>query len=258
MAGTGIVLIAFGSSLPFNREVLRKHRDSLSAKGYNVYIGFIGREIPSVTDALSKAEKDGLDGLVIIPYLIADGEMSLERIPDILGIPHRYGDYRVFINDREINLRYTEPIGMTPEAAMSIIDIVRRHRPDNDTAIVLVGHGSKEPYNVIMARSVANRLTEEKYQNVFIGFNEFCKPTIEESMSAVAKSRCNKVLVVPLLIASGIHLTEDIPDALGLPRNTSCGTTDKFGRALNIEITETIGGELALDGAAVRRINGKG
>jgi len=88
----------------------------------------------------------------------------------------------------------------------------------NDVGILLLSHGSRLPDS----RDVINSL-KEKYQEEFpehiveIGFMEIAKPNIPEAFENLKKrGNLNKIIVVPVFVAHGLHTKRDIPNILGL------------------------------------------
>ncbi|WP_456436619.1 sirohydrochlorin nickelochelatase [Methanopyrus sp.] len=84
-------------------------------------------------------------------------------------------------------------------------------------AVVLVGHGSRLPYS----RQVVEKIAEyvEKmgdFETVEVGFMEMCKPTVQEAVKRAAESGVDKIVVVPVFLAHGVHTKRDIPKMLGL------------------------------------------
>ena len=52
-------------------------------------------------------------------------------------------------------------------------------------------------------------------ERVFVGFNEFCAPTIEEAVGEAATSSPDKVVVLtPMMPRGGEHSERDIPEAI--------------------------------------------
>jgi sirohydrochlorin cobaltochelatase len=55
---------------------------------------------------------------------------------------------------------------------------------------------------------------------VVVGFNEFCKPSVEEALESAASGGTKKVIVVtPMMTPGGEHSEEDIPDAISSARS---------------------------------------
>ena len=79
-----------------------------------------------------------------------------------------------------------------------------------DTAVVLVAHGSPSPEGTA-AYLAFNRLLRSHYphQNVFLGTVEG-KPTRQEVMEAVKKSKAATVVLMPFLFVAGEHVAKDI------------------------------------------------
>ena len=89
---------------------------------------------------------------------------------------------------------------------------------DEKTGILLLSHGSrlKEGEDVIKAYK---EMYEEEYPDSIVeyGFMEIRKPGIPESINKLAKNNdLDKIIVVPVFIAHGLHTKRDIPKLLGI------------------------------------------
>ncbi len=84
-------------------------------------------------------------------------------------------------------------------------------------AVVLVGHGSRLPYNREVVEKIAEYVEEMgDFETVEVGFMEFSKPSIPEAVRRAAESGADKIVVVPVFLAHGVHTKRDIPRMLGL------------------------------------------
>lgn len=108
-------------------------------------------------------------------------------------------------------------------------------------AILIVGHGSRYEYNKKLMLLQKDRLESMGFDNVYIGFNETSHPFIEESMGQMAADGVDEVIAIPFFIASGIHMTRDIPKKLGLTAEIHDTVTEEFGRRMAVHFDEPFG-----------------
>ncbi len=237
----GILLIGFGSSKPNSREVLILNTEKLRASGENAYYAFIGRDNPTIEDALAKMNDDGVDDIVITPFLMSTGEMSLNYIPRHVGIPRDFGTYDV---ERSVatKVRYTKVMGESP----MISDMIDRNIRELDvfdasTGIMLVTPGSQLRYSSIMAQENANRLGLKGYNNVLTAFSDYNEPSVEDCAEFLVGRGVTRIIVVPLFIADDDNLIECIKTALGMYCNNVECTANIMGKDIEIRILGTIG-----------------
>ncbi|WP_456484465.1 sirohydrochlorin nickelochelatase [Methanopyrus kandleri] len=84
-------------------------------------------------------------------------------------------------------------------------------------AVVLVGHGSRLPYSRQVVEKIAEYVEEMgDFEAVEVGFMELCEPTVQEAVKKAAESGVDKIVVVPVFLAHGVHTKRDIPKMLGL------------------------------------------
>jgi sirohydrochlorin cobaltochelatase len=82
--------------------------------------------------------------------------------------------------------------------------------------VLLVGHGSRLPYGKDVVNQIADTYRENEDFLVEVGFMNMSKPSIPEAINSLAESGVEKIVVIPIFLAHGVHTTEDIPRILGL------------------------------------------
>ncbi|MCQ5362966.1 MAG: sirohydrochlorin nickelochelatase [Candidatus Methanomethylicia archaeon] len=106
--------------------------------------------------------------------------------------------------------------------------------------VILVGHGSREPYNKEAIRHFAERLKGE-YEFVDYAFMEFSKPSIHDALEVAAKSGVDILVVQPVFLTRGVHTDSDIPDLLGIPRGSKSCKIKISGKEILIKYGEPLG-----------------
>jgi sirohydrochlorin cobaltochelatase len=65
------------------------------------------------------------------------------------------------------------------------------------------------------SKSLAARLSAKTGNEVIVGFNEFCGPSVEEALDeAVSNGAIDVIVITPMMTPGGEHSEEDIPDAI--------------------------------------------
>ncbi len=86
--------------------------------------------------------------------------------------------------------------------------------PLPNNALIIVAHGSrKESSNaeVMALGAKVKPLVSAQYDVVKTAFLEFAEPRLEESIIASAKEGVRHIVILPYFLASGNHVTRDIP-----------------------------------------------
>lgn len=87
----------------------------------------------------------------------------------------------------------------------------------NDTGILLIGHGSRLPYNKEVVQAIAQKYSQTKPEyNIEVGFMELAEPNIPTAFNKLKESGVKRVIVTPVFLAHGLHTKRDIPNILGL------------------------------------------
>lgn len=89
---------------------------------------------------------------------------------------------------------------------------------NSKTAILLLSHGSRLPSGKEVIEAYA-RMFEEKYPDAIVdyAFMEIRQPDIPTVVNKLASENdLEKIIVVPVFIAHGLHTRRDIPRILGI------------------------------------------
>lgn len=203
----GILLVGHGSQRnPHSSHSIYEHARALRERGRcgEVGVGFL-KEAPDVACAL-----EGLraDPVTVIPLFMSDGYYTRSVIPRALGLLGRCTDR----GGRRI--WYARPIGAHPAVAEVAAERAVEAGAGPSSAVVLLGHGTtRNPQSARTTYEHAERLAARgDFAAVEAAFIEQT-PTVED---AWGRLRADLVVVVPLFMGEGWHVTETIPQDLRL------------------------------------------
>jgi sirohydrochlorin cobaltochelatase len=82
----------------------------------------------------------------------------------------------------------------------------------NELAIILFAHGARDPdwaapFNIIRSQLQAARPDAQ----VRLAFQDFMTPTLDQAAAQAVAGGARRVLLVPLFMAQGGHLKQDLP-----------------------------------------------
>jgi sirohydrochlorin ferrochelatase len=107
--------------------------------------------------------------------------------------------------------RITSQLGS--QLSLVSLDGTRRPAPP---ALVLVGHGSRDPRALATVRTLMERVRELRpHLPVHLGHIELNEPLLPDTLAALGESRA---VLVPLLLSRGYHVKQDIPEAAAAAR----------------------------------------
>ncbi|ADE36908.1 MAG: sirohydrochlorin nickelochelatase [Methanohalophilus sp.] len=108
--------------------------------------------------------------------------------------------------------------------------------------ILAIGHGSRLPYNKEVVTNIANTIAEKHPEYVIrTGFMENCGPSVQEAMKEFEGTGVTRIAAVPVFLASGIHITEDIPEILKLDPQTNEGKIEVDGNEVPVVYGKPLG-----------------
>jgi sirohydrochlorin cobaltochelatase len=110
--------------------------------------------------------------------------------------------------------------------------------------MLLVGHGSKLPYNKELIETTAELIARKTNEYIVKpGFMSINTPTVEEQLEAFRKENIEMLVVVPLFLARGVHIDKDIPEILGLPEGSRRGEFQLNGKTIPLVYANPIGSD---------------
>ena len=236
---TAVILVSHGSTLPYAEKVFEEIKEKFIKKSHlPAEIGYMKVSKPTIAGAVEILKKEvvDLDKIIALPVFLAPGIHTNIDIPQLLGLnpleqdprcpdgnypPEHYLSVADDVDfDGEIKL--LNPIGPRDEL-LNIIDkkideALAESKSDNNakTGILLVTHGSRLNYNKEFATELYNKFEKRCDLPSSFGFMELCGPSIPESINKlVDENDLERLIVVPIFIAPGMHTTHDIPHILG-------------------------------------------
>jgi len=107
---------------------------------------------------------------------------------------------------------------------------------DRDCGIMIIGHGTRHDSlaNKRVVQQNAERLQSMGYVHTKYTFNEFCEPTIKDTLDELEKEGVKRIIALPLFIAMGLHLGDEIPEQIGIPPYSEGGDITVNGRKISV------------------------
>ena len=214
---TAVLLLSHGSSLSYAQKVFSQICEKFSNKtGLDSEVGYMKVSYPNVSQAVHilNDRNPNLNRIIALPVFLADGIHTTIDIPIMLG--------KEPLND---DPRLKNSIGPNPK----LVDIINNRveyslsesklPPDTNTGVLLICHGSRLKYNKEFISDLHSYYAKQsKYISNF-GFMELVEPDIPTSANKLIEKGVDRLVVVPVFIAPGIHTKIDIKTILGLIHN---------------------------------------
>jgi len=254
----GIMIIGHGSRFNYNKWIMEEQKRRLEERGFkNIYIGFNETTYPLVNDVLEEMASDGVDEVVAVPFFIASGLHITRDIPNKLGIPPGSNGAAVEVNGRKVNIRYEPPFGKDPTLAVILSEKIKELSNGRNRRIIVIGHGSRLPYNKETIIFQTNELKKMGYGDVRYAFNEFDEPRVEDVFEEMVSQGADEIIVLPLFISLGAHLKNDIPGKIRLKDGMTEDTFVHDGRSVSVKYAAPVGNDPRLTDIIANRIRGK-
>jgi sirohydrochlorin cobaltochelatase len=100
-------------------------------------------------------------------------------------------------------------------------------------ALILFGHGARDPEWAVPIRKLQRRVSEQRPDLVVeVAFLELARPLLPEAIEKLASGQCSRIAIVPVFLAQGGHLRNDVPKMLGELRQRFPGISLELWPAL--------------------------
>ena len=241
----GIILISHGSSLPYGEVTFSEIKDKFINKtGLPTEVGYMKVSTPSIAGAVEnlKDEVEDLDKIIAVPVFLAPGIHTNIDIPILLGLNPLEEDPRCpdgnYLDDHYLSIaddvdfdgeiELLPPIGPDDDLLKFIDKKIEEVLSESElgedakTGILLVSHGSRLKYNKEFTTSLFSKFEKTTDYPCNFGFMELEEPSIPEAIDTLLEANeIDRLIVIPVFIAPGVHTTSDIPTILGLKEGHS-------------------------------------
>jgi len=120
--------------------------------------------------------------------------------------------------------------------------------------ILVIGHGSRLHYNKEVIMEIADIIAKKHPDDVIrVGFVEHSDPKIKEAVQEFSGTGVTRIAAVPVFIASGVHITEDIPGELDLDES-GCGKLDIDGKEVPVCYAKPLGADELIADLIFKRV----
>lgn len=211
-----LVLVGHGSVRnPDSRIPTERLADALRRRALFAEVhACFWKESPLAADFLDQV---AAAEIYVVPNFAGAGILTGERIPRAMGLtgPLTLRGGRL--------IHYAEPVGSHPRipglALRRVAAIVEANRlPAAETCLLLIGHGSRRPgVSSATVEATAARLAASCPWQVVTAYLEQ-EPRVADWPRLTSRP-C--VVAAPLLIAEGLHGSEDLPPLFGLGRGAA-------------------------------------
>jgi sirohydrochlorin cobaltochelatase len=249
----GILIVGYGTRQGNLEQILEIQKKRLSCRQFDIVeIAYFRISKPTIQDAVKSMVAKGVDEIIAIPYFIAEGKLTKIMIPEKLGITGECGVANV--DGKEVLIQVAPAFGVSYALTEIILDRIAAAGGDKDSGILILGHGTlyAAKTNMHIVKLNADRIRAIGFKHVQYSFNEFCEPSIKEALDCLEKQGVKKIVTVPLFIAKGIHLGEEIPEQLGIPAFSNGGTIKVNGREIDLAYTDPMDADQRLTDLLVR------
>nr|WP_207955801.1 CbiX/SirB N-terminal domain-containing protein [Rubrobacter marinus] len=97
----------------------------------------------------------------------------------------------------------------------NLVDIKSKDQETADPALLVVGHGSRDPRGAREFHELVG-LVRERSPGLAVegGFIELSKPPISECVNKLVEGKATRISAVPLMLLAAGHAKDDIPATL--------------------------------------------
>ncbi|MDI3486937.1 MAG: sirohydrochlorin cobalto/nickelchelatase [Methanolobus sp.] len=129
------------------------------------------------------------------------------------------------------------------------------HIMSEKIGILIIGHGSRLPYNNQVVTEISNIIAENNPEYIVkTGFVEHSEPKVRDALMSFEGTGVTKIAATPVFMASGVHLTEDIPEFINLKEGTNEGEVKLDGNIVKILYAKPLGSDRLIADLIFKRV----
>jgi len=211
----GILLVAFGSSLPaaqvafdnIDRQVKAAFKDVPVRWAYTSHmirkkLAKQGEQLDSVAMALAKMMDEGFTHVAVQSLHTIRGEEYDNLVGTVRAFRHMpEGIRRITVGAPLLSSQ--ADLELVTAAALANIPAARKQ----EDAVVLMGHGSHHPANAFYAALMFN--LQQQDPRVYVGTVEGA-PELDEIQAMLAQKKSRKIYLMPFMSVAGDHARNDM------------------------------------------------
>ena len=254
----GIIIVGYGTRKGNLEEVLNSQAAKIrKLTKYEVGIAYFRVSNPTIPEAIGDMVEKGVDRIVFVPYFVADGTLTHELIPQKMGLSPNVYIGETEVSGKKILLYLTKAFNFSTAVTDIVCDRITEAGGNKESGILVLGHGSRDP--TLMNRAVvernAQRLVSRGYAHTAFAFNEFCTPTIKDAISELVSQGVRDIVCIPLFIAMGLHLGDEIPEQIGIPPYSDGGRITVNGKTVDVKYARPLEDDPRLTDLVISKAN---
>ena len=215
---SALIIVGHGSTLnPDSSTPTMNHAETIRQRGvFGEVVCAFWKEEPGMREVLRMVDSPDI---YVVPNFISEGYFTQQVIPRELGLEGRTTILPPQGEGRPIRrVHYCDPVGIHPSMTRLLLaraEEVAPGVPRNETALIIVGHGTG--LNENSTKAIKDQV--ELIRASGAGFAEVLDAYMEEAPLVAgwdSMTTSANVIVVPFFIADGLHSFQDIPVLLGI------------------------------------------
>ena len=103
------------------------------------------------------------------------------------------------------------------------------------TALIILGHGSRNPAATEQFNDLVAQLRARRTELVLPAFMELAEPSLADAVGEAVTTGVDEIVVQPCFLFDGMHIRRDVPAMLAGFASAHPGVTFRFGRPLGAD-----------------------
>lgn len=212
---TATVLVGHGSLLAESGMAMFRIADHLRTQGVTpvVEAGFLNFSQPTFADAVTQAQTQGADQIIVQPYFLIEGHYVACELPTLVRT----------VAASHPQLRFV--LGSVLGAHPALVQLARERlsainpTPTVDTALLVVAHGTPLADANAPIEQVLKRVAQQaEYGSALVGYLDCNEPSIPHAFARLAATGVRRIDVLPYFLHLGRHVRADLPEHFAAAR----------------------------------------
>ena len=213
---TGIIILGHDSGSPQGRSIVTRICSYLESEGHrNVFPAFHIGEPRSDVVIRKMFDENGIDTFSILPVMISEGNLTIWNMPKRIGLPDNSGSW-MMIGEHDVATRFATAMGASDLMADALLS--RLGKPDDDTGVVILTHGSELSLAEKTAEYYSEKLKKSGWKSV-CAYTKTGPRDIGQAVRDLQEKGCGRFRIILLTVTTdGRHFMKSIKelDELGV------------------------------------------
>lgn len=180
--------------------------EELVSKGHdNVCVSFVDGD-PGAEDVLRSLANGGVDSVMVFPLTIAEGRLTVDVMPKLLGMPDNSCSY-TYVEGRNVTIRFMTALGEDTQILETFYNRAVEAGIDPHCGVLVLSRGSMYSSNRRMADKLSNMFRERGFPNIVSCSMKHGNTSITDAVHELVSLGALSIIILPMFLSDCSYRT---------------------------------------------------